>query len=431
MKYIIRDSQRGLLQRNGKLVKWLEPGKHWVWGGFDSLEVDILELNTPAAMYRPELENIAPKESWKPLSVGADELAIVYVNELPKAFLRPGQFMLWQLRDHVRAEVISLKPLHLDIAESLWHLMPSDLTQIVQVAPYERVLVYENGGLAKVLGEGRFLLSKLHRSLQTVTVDMREREKTIVGQEVMTADKVSLRLNCIVKYRIVDALLSVERTCSLEDALYSETQLAVRRRVSSVKLDDLLENRQAQGESMHAEVAPRAEQWGVELVSVDVKDVILPGEMKTLLNRVIEAEKQAAAQVILRREETAATRSQANTAKMLEANPVLLRFERNGGSERDCPVFRSGYPGRRGGWTYGSVDQPGWQKQLTWWNWVIRVGYSESLLIEWLRGHDLNKPVNSFYGVSYKEGGSSSGFWGSSGSAFKASELLFICLSGV
>jgi regulator of protease activity HflC (stomatin/prohibitin superfamily) len=73
--------------------------------------------------------------------------------------------------------------------------------------------------------------------------------------------------------------------------------------------------------------APRAARFGVRMERVGVKDVVLPGEMKTLLNRVIEAEKEAAANVILRREETAATRSLANTARVMADQPVLLRLK--------------------------------------------------------------------------------------------------------
>ena len=65
----------------------------------------------------------------------------------------------------------------------------------------------------------------------------------------------------------------------------------------------------------------------MRVLSVGVKDIVLPGDMKALLNRVIEAQKQADANVILRREESAATRTLANAAKVMEANPVLLRLE--------------------------------------------------------------------------------------------------------
>ena len=327
MKMIIRDTERGLLYRNGRLDEWLEPGKHVRWTWTDTLELETLDLTTPTSKFRPELARVAPGAMWTELMIDAHEIAVVSINGLPTALLRSGHYMLWQCRAEVTAELYSLRELRPAIPESLWHLLgPAQIT-VVTVAPYERLLVYEDGRLAAELSEGRVLLSTLDRDLELVRVDMREEERAIVGQEVMTADKVSLRMTVIVKYRIIDALKSVERVAKLGDAIYSEAQMSVRRAVAGLKLDQLLENRKDVGEAMTAEVAVRGTDWGVELLAVDVKDIVLPGDMKALMNRVIEAEKQAAAQVILRREETAATRSHANTAKMLEANPVLLRLK--------------------------------------------------------------------------------------------------------
>ena len=327
MKVIVPEESRGLLYRNGRLDEWLEPGKHVRWAWFDELRVELLDLNTPTAKFRPELAKVAPGTAWNELLVQAHEVAVVSVDGIPQAYLRPGRYMLWQVRGEVSAEVYALDELRPSIPEGVWSRLPHDLVQTVTVLPYERVLVYEDGRLAAELSEGRVLLSSLDREVGLVRVNLREEERAIVGQEVMTADKVSLRMNVVFKYRIVDAVRSVQQVTDLGDALYSEAQMAVRRAVGGLKLDQLLENRQEVGTGMTAEVAARAAGWGVELLAVDVKDVVLPGEMKVLMNRVIEAEKQAAAQVILRREETAATRSQANTAKMLEANPVLLRMK--------------------------------------------------------------------------------------------------------
>jgi regulator of protease activity HflC (stomatin/prohibitin superfamily) len=104
-------------------------------------------------------------------------------------------------------------------------------------------------------------------------------------------------------------------------------QLAARDYVAGVSLDDLLEGRDAMTRFLEAEAVPAAARFGVRIDRVGVKDVVLPGEMKTLLNRVIEAEKEAAANVILRREETAATRSLANTARVIADHPVLMRLK--------------------------------------------------------------------------------------------------------
>ena len=92
-------------------------------------------------------------------------------------------------------------------------------------------------------------------------------------------------------------------------------------------LDELLATREQLGLQLMPTVRERAQSVGLELLDLGVKDLVLPGEMKTLLNRVIEAQKEAEANVILRREETAATRSMAQTAKVLAENPLLVRLK--------------------------------------------------------------------------------------------------------
>lgn len=129
------------------------------------------------------------------------------------------------------------------------------------------------------------------------------------------------------RYRVVDPETLVAKLGSLRDAMYAETQLAVRHLVAGVTVDRLLEERAAHATEMIERVRTRARSWGVEVLSLDIKDLVLPGDMRTLLNQVIEAEKRAAARVSLRREEVAATRSLANTAKILESNPVLLKLK--------------------------------------------------------------------------------------------------------
>jgi regulator of protease activity HflC (stomatin/prohibitin superfamily) len=158
-------------------------------------------------------------------------------------------------------------------------------------------------------------------------VDMRRVQAAIVGQELMTRDKVTLRLSLTVEFAVEDAALASHATSNVKDAIYLVVQLAARQFVSGVTLDELLEGRDAMTRFLEEDAMPKALRFGVRIERVGVKDVVLPGEMKVLLNRVIEAEKEAAANVILRREETAATRSLANTARVMAEQPVLLRLK--------------------------------------------------------------------------------------------------------
>jgi regulator of protease activity HflC (stomatin/prohibitin superfamily) len=144
---------------------------------------------------------------------------------------------------------------------------------------------------------------------------------------VLTADKASIRVNIVLKYRVDDPVLATQAVVDLAAGLYSEAQLVYRRHVAGQTIEPLLERRGEASEIMRTALAGRARGWGVEVLQLDLKDIVLPGEMKALFNRVIEADKQAQAQNILRREEVASTRSLANTAKLLESNPTLLRLK--------------------------------------------------------------------------------------------------------
>lgn len=326
MKVIIHENERGLLYRDGRLHAWLEPGKSTFWPLFQSLRVEVLDLNEAVRAHTPELEELAPSDAFEPLRVDAESIAVVSIDGQPDRVLCPGRFLLWQLRAPVTAEKFKTRLL-LDVPERLWPLLPPDKTRLISVPPYAKALVYDGGRLAHKLDEGRYALWTEGRDVQVYSIDQRETERTIAGQEVMTADKVTLRANIILKYKILDPVLAHQSVESISDALYSEAQMAARAYIGGVRLDALLEDRRAAGEHMRAQLADRALSWGVQVTRVDLKDLILPGEMRALLNQVIEAEKQAAANLILRREETAATRSLANTARMMDNNPSLRKLK--------------------------------------------------------------------------------------------------------
>ena len=325
--FILPENERGLLYRDGRLVRWLEPGKHRFFDLGRSIELQRLNIDLGFAALTPELQRILPPGAGDELVVDHEELGLVTIDGRPAACLVPGRYVLWQLRAEVSGRTTSTAAALTGMPEDFWPLVPITDLEVLNVHPYERVLLYCNGKLAHVLDAGAYGVYRRGRKIEHVRVDLREREVQIVGQEVMTADKVSIRVNLIVKLRVVDAQRSVEAVAELTAAIYSEAQMVARRYIAGFTVDQLIEHRNQATESMRAALAPRAETWGAEILQLDVKDVVLPGEMKALLNRVIEAEKQAAANLILRREETAATRSLANTARLLEASPTLLRLK--------------------------------------------------------------------------------------------------------
>jgi regulator of protease activity HflC (stomatin/prohibitin superfamily) len=137
---------------------------------------------------------------------------------------------------------------------------------------------------------------------------------------------VTLRLNALVSYRVTDALRSVTAVEGAAQALYRASQLALREAVGAKDLDTLLAGKEALGRELASMLAARAAELGIEIVQAGVRDIILPGDMKELMNKVTEAKKAAEASLVTRREETAAMRMQANTAKILESSPTLMKL---------------------------------------------------------------------------------------------------------
>ena len=187
-------------------------------------------------------------------------------------------------------------------------------------------MLFIDGRYAETLGPGEYAFWRGPAEAKIVPVDLRESMVDVAGQEIMTADKVTLRLNAVVTYKVADARKSVSQTDDVRQALYRETQLVLRAVVGARELDAFLTDKDAVARDIEDSVRRRSAELGLEIASVGIRDVILPGDMKDLMNKVTEAKKAAEANLIARREETAAIRSQANTAKLLADSPTLMRL---------------------------------------------------------------------------------------------------------
>lgn len=224
-------------------------------------------------------------------------------------------------------EVTTVKFEHPLLATVLQHPEATRFFDGVQVTDHELVLLYRDGVLIDRLKEGLHVFWKGAGKIAWKSVDLREQVAEVAGQEIMTADKVTLRVNLIVTYVVTDPVRAVTAVADYTQALYREAQLVLRAAVGTRTLDALLADKEATGGEVRHGLIARTEQLGVAVKSVGLRDIVLPGEMKTILNQVIQATKEAEANLIRRREETAAARSQANTAKLLAENPVLARLK--------------------------------------------------------------------------------------------------------
>jgi len=321
----VKLNERVVVFKNGLPIRALAPGKHRVW------ETNVTEQrwSTDQLVFQelPEVRAMLPGDWFEEVTLGQNERGVLWKDGAPRVFLRPGTHRYWKVDPSVRLEVLSVTA-PLELTNELVAVLPRDEFVDVIVREHERGLEYAQGRLARTLAPGRYAFwSNPQARVEVVTVDMRRVQAAIVGQELMTRDKVTLRLSLTVEYAVDDAARATHAVANVKDAVYLVVQLAAREFLSGVTLDQLLEGRDAMTRWLEQRAVPEALRFGVRVERVGVKDVVLPGEMKTLLNRVIEAEKEAAANVILRREETAATRSLANTARVIAEQPVLLRLK--------------------------------------------------------------------------------------------------------
>jgi hypothetical protein len=330
---LVAEHERAIRFRGGRAVAFLEPGLHRTWfpGAGDAIEV--FDVAGGVTAWQPA-HAVVPPEAARVVEVPFRAIGLVSLDGVPTAALAPGRWLAWAGGRKVEVEVVSTRERLATLPEAAWPLLPPGLLQDVVVLPHERVVLYVDGALDRVLEAGRYGVWVDGRAVAAVKVDLREQELTIAGQESMTADKVTLRVTVLVRYRVVDPVRALSAVGNLRDGLYAAAQLAARAVIGDHTLDALLDARTGLAARLADLVAPRLAGWGVELCALDLKDLVLPGEMKTILNQVIEAEKRAAANVILRREEIAATRSLANTAKLLEQNPMLLRLKELESMER-------------------------------------------------------------------------------------------------
>lgn len=167
-----------------------------------------------------------------------------------------------------------------------------------------RGLYYEDGKLTRVLEAGRYeipksgFFAKRRPTVECLLIDIRERELTIKGQEILTADKVAIRVSILVQFRVNDPKAAVLTVENFEDRLYSDVQLAARRSLASMTLEEILTNRNRLSEDILSDVTESANGYGVTIRRADVKDLIFPGNLQEIMNRVLAAERQSQAQLV-------------------------------------------------------------------------------------------------------------------------------------
>lgn len=189
---------------------------------------------------------------------------------------------------------------------------------------YQRGLFYDHGKFVAVWQPGTHWYYKPIHSY--TTVDIRITDESISGQEVLSLDNVGIRISLAVKYQIVDPYLAINKIANYHDSLYLALQVNLRDIVGTYNLEDLLGKRAEIGQLLFDKSVDFAAEIGLKLLSANVKDIMLPGELRAIFAQEVNARHEGMAKLERARGESAALRNLANSAHVLENNPSLMQL---------------------------------------------------------------------------------------------------------
>jgi regulator of protease activity HflC (stomatin/prohibitin superfamily) len=335
-RVLVRENERAIALYKGEVLGILGPGEHLLPNRRDRLEIERHDVGNAvfASAYEKALFAKQPEAAAKHFTVfrtGRSEIAVVDRDRTLQYVLPPDRkLVVWTEAGPWTAETADIAAGARIEPALLRRMINAKRTELALVQPVmdgQAGLLFVDGSYVETLGAGVHGFWTVGKSVQVKTIDLKRQSLDVAGQEVLTKDHVTIRVNIAAEYRVADPLKAVSAVKDFSEALYRALQYAFRKTLSSLTLDQILEKKVTVDEEAAAKVRADMAEIGVEVSDISLKDVILPGEMREILNQVVSAEKQAEANIIRRREETNATRSLLNTAKVMAENPVMLRLK--------------------------------------------------------------------------------------------------------
>jgi len=335
-RVIVSENERALHLVKGKLQGILGPGEHSLKTGRGTLVIERQSLATPEfrSGYQKALFDKLPDVAEKHLTVvrtKPGEVAVVERDGRVYTVLGPDQrLVLWTDAGPWTSELVDTQAepqLSQKLMRRLGDAKQTQQFVIVPVTEGSVALLFVDGVLERTLNAGIHAFWKAGRTVTQRLIDLKRQSLDVTGQEVLTLDRVTIRINLSAEFRVVDPVKAAQEVKDFTDTLHRALQMVFRKQLGALKLDQILERKGEVNAEATAKIKADMATIGTEVSDIVLKDVILPGEMREILNKVVTAEKEAEANVIRRREETNATRSLLNTAKVMAENPVMLRLK--------------------------------------------------------------------------------------------------------
>lgn len=326
----INTGKIGLVFKSGNYKKIVTEGAYWFLPNEQVYEYDLTKPFLPHIDLNILLRDVQLANLLIVVEVSDHEIALQYENGNFKNVLTPGRYAFW--KGVTNYTFIKADLSKVDITENI------DLESIKrkELVPYIRVckidssekgILFVDNKMTRILDAGEYYFWKNAKDVSVAKADLRQLQMEVSGQEILTRDKAALRINFYAQYKVVDIIKALLDNKDYEKQVYMLMQLALREFIGTLTLDELLEKKESISAYVLEMLKDKVSNLGVEIRDCGVRDIILPGEVKEIMNQVLVAQKKAEANVIMRREETASTRSLLNTAKLMEENSMLFKLK--------------------------------------------------------------------------------------------------------
>ncbi len=343
MKYTINDTERAFQFRKGRFEKMLQPGVYRDL--FSSTEIIRTPLSAPLheSFSEVQLASFAKDAAFVAetvsIQVGDGQLALHFEDGRYIDSLTAGSYVYWNtVKNHTFQICNITSP---EITEDIPRYIREKLCRegrmvATHVPEHCKGLLYFDRIFQRVLEPGVHYNWRMEIGVMSEIADLRKQQLNINGQEILTKDKVNIRLNFVCAYRYADFLKAHTEIHDYANQFYYAVQMSMREYVAGCTLDELLAQREAVAAAVTERLKEKAAPLYIEVIETGIRDIILPGEVRDIMNTVLIAEKRAQANVITRREEVASTRSLLNTAKLMDENKTLYKLKELEYLERIC-----------------------------------------------------------------------------------------------
>ena len=331
MKHVLINAyQVALVFKRGVYQRMLKEGSYWLWFNKTAVIYDVTKPFIAPIELNILLQDAALAEALHVVEVKDNEIVLQYENGLLKQVLTAGRYTYWKnviQYDFIRADISKIEINENIDRAVLQSRLVVPYIRSYTVESYEQGVLFVDGKYVQTLQSGVYYWYKNSITIHVGKVDKRQQQIEINGQEILTKDKAALRINAWAQYKVVDIEKALLQNKEYDKQLYIAFQLALREYIGAMSFDELLEKKESMVPFILQSVKVNAEVLGIEVNGFGIRDIILPGDVKDIMNQVLIAEKKAQANIIMRREETASTRSLLNTAKLMEDNLMLFKLK--------------------------------------------------------------------------------------------------------